>query len=160
MNEERTSQDSIPQVVISDEINSLIPMSSDKSETENKPFFKKLLKSLGGITEHDINALIPAEDAYLRATYGKWTNKKVMLKELINKINESIKVRLEDNHLYTLVPVYPEIMDYASQIAEVYKSYGYQAYVLNRESLKKIDSSISVKNTRTLLLILWDKVFE
>lgn len=94
MNEERTSQDSIPQVVISDEINSLIPMSSDKSETENKPFFKKLLKSLGGITEHDINALIPAEDAYLRATYGKWTNKKVMLKELINKINESIKVRL------------------------------------------------------------------
>ena len=152
-NEQNIRQD----MSISDEVNSLIPVNSETSGSSHKgAFFKKFL----GISEKETQGIIPAEDAYLRATYGKWTNKKAMLKELITRINESIKARLEDNYLYTVVPVYPEIMDYANQIAEAYKTWGYQAYVLNRDSLKKIDDSITAKTTRTLLLILWDKVFE
>lgn len=141
-------------------IEDLVPSFSESQNQKKQSILSKIGKSLlKGAHNEFFNGIIPADDAFLKATYGTWTNKKEMVKKLIVDINENIKSCVERGHLHLLISVEPEIMNYTSQIAEAYKSYGYQVYILNKESLERIDPQSKVNNTRAFLLFMWDKVY-
>lgn len=147
------------EVKISTEVSSLIPVFNGGEPESKKKSISKVAKHLLGISSEELSGVIPAEDAYIRSTYGTWTTKKAMLKSLISEINSTIKMRIENGKIYAVISIIPEIMNYANQIADTYKTYGYQVYVLNKDTLKLIDDTLEINNTRTMLLFMWDKVY-
>lgn len=129
---------------------------------KSEGFISKTKAAIGSIMPASLKpktSTLDAETAYLKAVYGKYTSTEEIISELIQSIDERIKSRVEQGALHTLVEVNPEIIDYAGQIAKIYKDKGFQVWPLDKAALAAIDPAIPVNKTTMFLLIMWDKVF-
>ena len=105
------------------------------------------------------NALLSADDAYLRATYHEYTNRKRLFHELVARIKDRIKSRMEQNNLYAFIDIKPETMNYTEEIADALRGYGYQVWIIGKNELEKLQPENPVNKTTMFMLIMWDKVY-
>lgn len=144
--------------VVSDELQKEIQSPS----VEEKPMITKLLQTIFNPTVSDSEKLLPAEDAYLRSTFHVYITKKEIFHKLVRKIKDAIKFQMEKNDLYAFIEIHPEGMDYAPEIANALREYGYKVWVLGKDELESIHKDIENKVNRTtmFMLVIWDKVYE
>ena len=105
------------------------------------------------------NALLSADDAYLRATYHEYTNRKKLFHELVARIKDRIKLRMEQNTLYAFISIEPETMNYTEEIADALRGYGYQVWIIGKNELEQLRPENPVNKTTMFMLIMWDKVY-
>ena len=110
----------------------------------------------------DAEQLLPAEDAYRRSIFHVYISKKEIFHKLVRKIKDAIKFQMEKNELYTFIEIHPEGMDYASEIANALREYGYKVWVLGKDELENINKDVDnkVNKTTMFMLVMWDKVYE
>lgn len=121
---------------------------------------KSILKQVFVPSSQNDNALLNADDAYLRATYREYTNRKKLFHALVQQIKERIKTRMEQNTLYAFIAIEPETMNYTDEIAAALKEYGYQVWILGKNELENLCPDTKVNKTTMFMLIMWDKVYE
>lgn len=121
---------------------------------------KSILKQVFVPSSQNDNALLNADDAYLRATYREYTNRKKLFHALVQQIKERIKTRMEQNTLYAFIAIEPETMNYTDEIATALKEYGYQVWILGKNELENLSPDTKVNKTTMFMLIMWDKVYE
>lgn len=121
---------------------------------------KSILKQVFMPSSASDNALLNADDAYLRATYREYTNRKKLFHELVARIKDRIKSRMEQNTLYAFVEIEPETMNYTEEIANALREYGYQVWILGKTELENLCPAHKVNKTTMFMLIMWDKVYE
>ena len=105
------------------------------------------------------NALLSADDAYLRATYHEYTNRKKLFHELVARIKDRIKSRMEQNALYAFIGIEPETMNYTEEIADALRGYGYQVWIIGKNELEQLCPENPVNKTTMFMLIMWNKVY-
>lgn len=128
--------------------------------TENKTnTIKNILKQVLMPSSTSDNALMSADDAFLRATYKEYTNRKKLFHELVQRIKERIKTRMEANTLYAFIEIEPETMNYVDEIASALREYGYQVWILGKNELESLCNEHNVNKTTMFMLIMWDKVY-
>ena len=120
---------------------------------------KSILKQVFMPSSTTDNALLSADDAYLRATYREYTNRKKLFHELVARIKDRIKSRMEQNTLYAFIDIEPETMNYTEEIADALRSYGYQVWILGKNELEQLRPDNPVNKTTMFMLIMWDKVY-
>ena len=120
---------------------------------------KSILKQVFMPTSAADNALLSADDAYLRATYHEYTNRKKLFHELVARIKDRIKSRMEQNALYAFISIEPETMNYAEEIADALRGYGYQVWIIGKNELEQLRPENPVNKTTMFMLIMWDKVY-
>lgn len=120
---------------------------------------KSILKQVFMPSSTTDNALLSADDAYLRATYREYTNHKKLFHELVARIKDRIKSRMEQNTLYAFIDIEPETMNYTEEIADALRSYGYQVWILGKNELEQLRPDNPVNKTTMFMLIMWDKVY-
>lgn len=138
--------------VVSELNKRLLP--TDNSKKSIKGFLKRMfgaLTSTGGF--------VKADDAYVKAKYGGFTTEKHMFATLLTNISERIKNQVEQNQMYTMVPILPELMGYVKEVAGSLKQCGYQVWILDQNALNKLQPKNRVNKTTMFLLILWDRVY-
>ena len=128
-------------------------------QAEEKKSVKSILKSVFGVMGTDDSGLIDADAAYLRVKYKEYTTRKRLFNNLLTSIKGHIKTRVEQNALYTLIEIQPELMDFAEEIAAALRQYNYQVWVLDKEVLSKLQPDTPVNRTTMFMLIMWDKVY-
>lgn len=129
--------------------------------TETKSItIKNVLKQVFVPTSSSDNALLTADEAFLRATYKEYTTRKKLFHTLVQQIKERIKIRMEANALYAFVAIEPETMNYAEEIANALREYGYQVWILGKTELENLCPAHKVNKTTMFMLIMWDKVYE
>ena len=120
---------------------------------------KSILKQVFMPTSAADNALLSADDAYLRATYHEYTNRKKLFHELVARIKDRIKSRMEQNTLYAFISIEPETMNYTEEIADALRGYGYQVWIIGKNELEQLRPENQVNKTTMFMLIMWDKVY-
>ena len=120
---------------------------------------KSILKQVFMPTSAANNALLSADDAYLRATYHEYTNRKKLFHELVARIKDRIKSRMEQNTLYAFTSIEPETMNYTEEIADALRGYGYQVWIIGKNELEQLRPENPVNKTTMFMLIMWDKVY-
>ena len=120
---------------------------------------KSILKQVFMPTSAADNALLSADDAYLRATYHEYTNRKKLFHELVARIKNCIKSRMEQNTLYAFISIEPETMNYTEEIADALRGYGYQVWIIGKNELEQLRPENPVNKTTMFMLIMWDKVY-
>lgn len=120
---------------------------------------KSILKQVFMPTSAADNALLSADDAYLRATYHEYTNRKKLFHELVARIKDRIKSRMEQNALYAFISIEPETMNYTEEIADALRGYGYQVWIIGKNELEQLRPENPVNKTTMFMLIMWDKVY-
>ena len=120
---------------------------------------KNILKQVFMPSSANDNALLSADDAYLRATYREYTNRKKLFHELVARIKDRIKLRMEQNTLYAFIDIEPETMNYTEEIADALREYGYQVWILGKNELEQLRPENPVNKTTMFMLIMWDKVY-
>lgn len=120
---------------------------------------KSILKQVFMPTSAADNALLSADDAYLRATYHEYTNRKKLFHELVARIKDRIKSRMEQNTLYAFISIEPETMNYTEEIADALRRYGYQVWIIGKNELEQLRPENPVNKTTMFMLIMWDKVY-
>ena len=120
---------------------------------------KSILKQVFMPTSAADNALLSADDAYLRATYHEYTNRKKLFHELVARIKDRIKSRMEQNALYAFISIEPETMNYTEEIADALRGYGYQVWIIGKNELEQLRPENQVNKTTMFMLIMWDKVY-
>ena len=120
---------------------------------------KSILKQVFMPTSAANNALLSADDAYLRATYHEYTNRKKLFHELVARIKDRIKSRMEQNTLYAFISIEPETMNYTEEIADALRGYGYQVWIIGKNELEQLRPENPVNKTTMFMLIMWDKVY-
>lgn len=120
---------------------------------------KNILKQVFMPTSAADNALLSADDAYLRATYHEYTNRKKLFHELVARIKDRIKSRMEQNALYAFISIEPETMNYTEEIADALRGYGYQVWIIGKNELEQLRPENPVNKTTMFMLIMWDKVY-
>lgn len=120
---------------------------------------KSILKQVFMPTSAADNALLSADDAYLRATYHEYTNRKKLFHELVARIKDRIKSRMEQNTLYAFISIEPETMNYTEEIADALRGYGYQVWIIGKNELEQLRPENPVNKTTMFMLIMWDKVY-
>lgn len=121
---------------------------------------KSILKQVFMPTSAADNALLSADDAYLRATYHEYTNRKKLFHELVARIKDRIKSRMEQNALYAFISIEPETMNYTEEIADALRGYGYQVWIIGKNELEQLRPENPVNKTTMFMLIMWDKVYQ
>lgn len=121
---------------------------------------KSILKQVFMPTSAADNALLSADDAYLRATYHEYTNRKKLFHELVARIKDRIKSRMEQNTLYAFISIEPETMNYTEEIADALRRYGYQVWIIGKNELEQLRPENPVNKTTMFMLIMWDKVYQ
>ena len=121
---------------------------------------KSILKQVFMPTSAADNALLSADDAYLRATYHEYTNRKKLFHELVARIKDRIKSRMEQNALYAFISIEPETMNYTEEIADALRGYGYQVWIIGKNELEQLRPENQVNKTTMFMLIMWDKVYQ
>lgn len=139
--------------------NELSKQIKNPEQPEEKKSIKSVLKSVFGVTDADGSGLIDADAAYLRVKYKEYTTRKRLFNNLLISIKQHIKSRVEQNALYTLIEIQPELMDFAEEIAKSLRQYNYQVWVLDKEVLTKLQPDTPVNRTTMFMLIMWDKVY-
>lgn len=130
-----------------------------QSDSTKKGTIKKILKQVLMPTSTGDNTLLSADDAYLRATYHEYTNRKKLFHELVQRIKDRIKTRMEQNTLYAFIEIEPETMNYTEEIADALRGYGYQVWNLGKNELEQLCPDNPVNKTTMFMLIMWDKVY-
>ena len=130
--------------------------STVETKTSN---IKNILKQVFMPSSTTDSALLNADEAYLRATYKEYTNRKKLFHELVQRIKERIKTRMEANTLYAFVEIDPETMNYTEEISEALRGYGYQVWILGKTELEQLRPDNPVNKTTMFMLIMWDKVY-
>ena len=120
---------------------------------------KSILKQVFMPTSAADNALLSADDAYLRATYHEYTNRKKLFHELVARIKDRIKSRMEQNALYAFISIEPETMNYTEEISDALRGYGYQVWIIGKNELEQLRPENPVNKTTMFMLIMWDKVY-
>ena len=120
---------------------------------------KGILKQVFMPSSATDNALLTADEAFLRATYREYTNRKKLFHELVSRIKDRIKSRMEQNTLYAFIDIEPETMNYTEEIADALREYGYQVWILGKNELEQLHPDNSVNKTTMFMLIMWDKVY-
>lgn len=125
----------------------------DESKKENivKDVLKKVL-SIGNASDQ----LPSAENAYLRATYNEYTDKKRILSKRLKSIKETIVNRAEANRTWAFVQIEPELSECINDIKESLSKYGYKVWILGKSELEKLQPTIQVNKTTLFLLVIWD----
>lgn len=121
-------------------------------------FFKKGLQIDSSTSWHNVPL---AQDSYLKTTYGKQTSKTELVKDVVERINKKIEYSTSPNvrKYWCIETVDSEIMEYADEIAEAYRKYGYKVWILSRNSLEKLVPEQKIDNSMMWILVTWDKVF-
>lgn len=127
-------------------------------EETNPRSIRNLLKKIF-VPNNDGEKLLKAEDAYLRATYGEYTNKKELFHRFLRRIKENIKYRTEQQYTWTFLDITPEVLDYGNEIAAALREYGYQVWFIGKEELETINQDNKVNRSTAFLLITWQKVY-
>lgn len=130
-----------------------------QSDSTKKSTIKKILKQVLIPSSTGDNTLLSADDAYLRATYREYTNRKKLFHELVQRIKDRIKTRMEQNTLYAFIDIEPETMNYTEEIADALRGYGYQVWILGKNELEQLCPDNPVNKTTMFMLIMWDKVY-
>ena len=120
---------------------------------------KNILKQVFMPTSAADDALLSADDAYLRSTYHEYTNRKKLFHELVARIKDRIKSRMEQNALYAFISIEPETMNYTEEIADALRGYGYQVWIIGKNELEQLRPENPVNKTTMFMLIMWDKVY-
>lgn len=125
----------------------------DESKKDNtvKDILKKVL-SIGNASDQ----LPSAENAYLRATYNEYTDKKRILSKRLKSIKETIVNRSEANHTWAFVQIEPELSECINDIKESLSKYGYKVWILGKSELEKLQPTVQVNKTTLFLLVIWD----
>ena len=142
-----------------DELNKEITSYSDNEEKSKLSTVKNVLKQVFLPSGTSDNKLLSAEDAYLRATYKEYTSKKKLFHDLVQRIKDRIKGHMEQNTLYTIIDIEPEMMNYTDEIVNSLSSYGYQVWCLGKNELEQLNPNVKVNKTTMFMLIMWDKVY-
>lgn len=144
---------------VNSELNKEIGSPSGSEKTGKLASVKNVMKQVFIPTGVSDNKLLTADEAFLRATYKEYTSRKKLFHELVARIKDRIKGRIEQNSLYTLIDIEPEMMNYVDEIKSTLSEYGYQVWVLGKTELEHLNPDVNVNKTTMFLLIMWDKVY-
>jgi len=144
---------------VNSELNREIGLPVSEEKTDKLSHVKNAIKSVFIPNVQTDNKLISADEAYLRATYKEYTSRKKIFRELVQLIKDKIRINMEQNKLYTLVEIEPEMMDYVEEIKSSLSNYDYQVWILGKTELENLNPEVKVNKTTMFMLIMWDKVY-